>query len=124
VRINDRGPFVKDRIIDLSHAAATNLSIPGVADALLVPVSMPRTRAEFNFAVQVGIYPNQEQANGIRDMMASKYGTAKVILRDGVPQMWRVIVGSEPTAELARSLGEKLHSEMNVDYFVVAVDDD
>ena len=25
VRINDRGPFIKDRIIDLSHAAASEL---------------------------------------------------------------------------------------------------
>jgi rare lipoprotein A len=123
VRINDRGPFVRDRIIDLSHAAATTLSITGVADALLVSVSTPRTRALLNFAVQVGIYPTQQEADGIRNTMASNYGTAKVILRDGDPQTWRVIVGSEPTPELAASLGEKLHNEMNVDYFVVAADD-
>ncbi len=30
VRINDRGPFAKDRIIDLSHAAARVLGISGV----------------------------------------------------------------------------------------------
>jgi hypothetical protein len=35
-----------------------------------------------------------------------------------------VIVGSEPTPELAASLGEKLHTEMNIDYFVVAADDE
>jgi rare lipoprotein A len=31
VRINDRGPFKRDRIIDLSHAAAKKLRISGVA---------------------------------------------------------------------------------------------
>jgi rare lipoprotein A len=29
VRINDRGPFVKSRVIDLSHAAAVQLGITG-----------------------------------------------------------------------------------------------
>jgi len=31
VKVNDRGPFVKDRIIDLSRAAARKLNIAGVA---------------------------------------------------------------------------------------------
>ena len=31
VRINDRGPFVRDRVIDLSHAAARQLEPLGVA---------------------------------------------------------------------------------------------
>jgi rare lipoprotein A len=35
VRINDRGPFVKSRIIDLSHAAAVRLGMTGVAPVTL-----------------------------------------------------------------------------------------
>ena len=31
VKVNDRGPFVKDRVIDLSRAAARKLGIGGVA---------------------------------------------------------------------------------------------
>jgi rare lipoprotein A len=37
VRINDRGPFVKSRIIDLSHAAAARL---GITDGGLAPVTL------------------------------------------------------------------------------------
>jgi len=37
VRINDRGPFVKSRIIDLSHAAAARL---GITDGGVAPVSL------------------------------------------------------------------------------------
>ena len=37
VRINDRGPFVKSRVIDLSHAAAVQL---GMTDGGLVPVTL------------------------------------------------------------------------------------
>ena len=43
VRINDRGPFVKSRIIDLSHAAAARLGITGdgVAPVTLELVDTP-----------------------------------------------------------------------------------
>jgi len=37
VRINDRGPFAKSRVIDLSHAAAVQL---GMTDGGLVPVTL------------------------------------------------------------------------------------
>lgn len=32
VTVNDRGPFHKDRLLDLSHAAAKRLGVSGVAD--------------------------------------------------------------------------------------------
>jgi rare lipoprotein A len=43
VRINDRGPFVKSRVIDLSHAAAVQLGITdgGVALVILEVVEAP-----------------------------------------------------------------------------------
>jgi rare lipoprotein A len=41
VRINDRGPFVKSRIIDLSHAAAVRLGMTGVTPVTLEVVETP-----------------------------------------------------------------------------------
>ncbi|HXA04256.1 MAG TPA: septal ring lytic transglycosylase RlpA family protein [Bryobacteraceae bacterium] len=43
VRINDRGPFVKSRVIDLSHAAAVQLGMTdgGVALVILEVVETP-----------------------------------------------------------------------------------
>jgi len=41
VRINDRGPFVKSRVIDLSHAAAVQLGITGLAPVTLEVVETP-----------------------------------------------------------------------------------
>jgi rare lipoprotein A len=43
VRINDRGPFVKSRIIDLSHAAAVRLGMTdgGVAPVIVEVVAFP-----------------------------------------------------------------------------------
>jgi rare lipoprotein A (peptidoglycan hydrolase) len=45
VRINDRGPFIRGRIIDLSHPAAEHLDIMGVGLARVrvqvIPAPMP-----------------------------------------------------------------------------------
>jgi rare lipoprotein A (peptidoglycan hydrolase) len=71
VRINDRGPFVEGRIIDLSRAAATFLGIvgPGTAPVRLEVLPAPAP-AERVFAVQVGAFVKQENAvkvqNGLR----------------------------------------------------------
>jgi len=121
VRINDRGPFVSGRIIDLSHAAAGRLQMDGIAEVSVQIVSTPRTRGEVNFAVQIGTFENQQDAERIRGMMAMKYGIARTIFRDGNPETWRVIVGSEPTIRLAESLGERLRP---ADYFIVAIDNE
>ena len=44
VRINDRGPFVKNRVIDLSRAAAKQIGMwgPGTARVRLTVISRPR----------------------------------------------------------------------------------
>jgi rare lipoprotein A len=44
VRINDRGPFVRDRIIDLTPAAAKALGFSGITDVSLTIVSASDTR--------------------------------------------------------------------------------
>jgi rare lipoprotein A len=124
VRINDRGPFVKGRIIDLSHAAAQVLKIDGIAEVSIKILSVPATRAILTYSVQAGLYADKEEAERVREALAAKYGSAKIILRDGDPQTWRVLVGSEPTVEIADSLGQKLQSDTGMDYFVVALDSD
>ena len=47
VRVNDRGPFVKGRVIDLSRAAAERLGIvrAGVVRVKVEPVGSPTRRA-------------------------------------------------------------------------------
>jgi len=51
VRINDRGPFVHDRIIDLSYTAADKLGIVNNGGAEVV-VEMDRTRMRYTSPVQ------------------------------------------------------------------------
>ncbi len=66
LRINDRGPFLKGRILDLSQEAARRLDLigPGVAPVRVEVVSIPEGAAARTgrWAVQVGSFSNPDGA--------------------------------------------------------------
>jgi rare lipoprotein A len=126
VRINDRGPFVPERIIDLSHAAARRLGIAvrGVARVALQIVSTPLVNVRGIFAVQVGAFRDQENARRTRGLMERAYGTARIVVRHRDTDLWAVLVGelpSETEAEAQATAILKLHHEIE-GAFVVRVD--
>jgi len=126
VRIIDRGPFVGGRIIDLSHAAAEKIDLigPGVAkvrlDIISAPPPMPEAAAFY--AVQVGAFADQERAEHVRQAMQEQYGNARLVLRQGNPPLWRVLVGREPSEPAAEELEQKLGGEAD-HCFIVRADD-
>jgi rare lipoprotein A len=120
VRINDRGPFVKDRIIDLSHAAAEDISMPGIAEVSLQVIHIPPTRSADEFAVQVGAFSRRSEADQLRAHLQGKYGIATLIYRDR-DRIWCVLVGIEPTVDRASALAEQLGKE-DTPGFVVRID--
>ena len=122
VRINDRGPFVQGRIIDLSHAAAQTISMAGIANVRLQVISIPPTRTADLSAVQIQTFTQRSDAERVRTEMAQKYGSASARFRPG-DQTWRVLVGLEPTMEGANALAQKLDKEAGP-AFVVLVDSD
>jgi rare lipoprotein A len=110
VRITDRGPFIDGRIIDLSHAAARAIELigPGVTDVRLEILSMPAARSSGVFAVQVGAFRDKANAERECARLAAKYGATKLVFREGNPSLWRVLVGSERTADGADELRRKI----------------
>ncbi len=79
VRINDRGPYVKGRRIDLSHRAASALGMidPGTApvriDVLSVRSRRPFASTRYRYYVQVGLFTNRAAAQRLRDSLAPTY---------------------------------------------------
>ena len=106
VRINDRGPFVDGRIIDLSHAAARAVGMigPGIARVRLEILSAPAADQAY-YGVQVGAFRNKENAEGLRRAMAGKYGRARLVERADTPGVWHVVVGMEPTEQARLRFG-------------------
>jgi rare lipoprotein A len=125
LRITDRGPFVGNRIIDVSHAAAKALEMigPGTVQVRVEILSMPETMRTVGYAVQVGAFREKANAERQRIRMAAKYGAAKVVFRDGQPGLWRVLVGAERTEEKADALRVKIREESGErNAFVVRLD--
>jgi len=113
VRIIDRGPFIDGRIIDLSHAAAREIEMigPGVARVLIEVIRTPPNVTPALFAVQVGAFRNKGSAEGLRQRMADRYGAARLLQRPENPDIWRVLVGAEPTEEAAGQLAARIRQD-------------
>ncbi len=122
VRINDRGPFVEGRIIDLSHAAAREIQMlgPGTANVRVRITSLPNAIPDGYFAVQTGAFRERANAERQRQAIERSYGSARLLLR-GDPPLWRVLAGHASTIADASALAARIQAESGP-AFVVRVD--
>ncbi len=124
VRIIDRGPFIDGRIIDLSHAAAEAIDLigPGVAPVRLDVLAIAEIPPADNwYAVQAGAFADKSRAERLRDQLDREYGPARLVMRDGSPTLWRVLVGSVQTQDAADDLARRIRREAG-NAFVVRLD--
>ena len=99
VRINDRGPFVSNRIIDLSYAAAKDIGMVGTGTAPVelevlgfdkLVQTLPKTAGSSvkqqvvldNFAVQIGSFRRYQGAVITRDRNALVDGRYKAAIKE------------------------------------------
>jgi len=114
VRINDRGPFVEGRIIDLSYAAARNLDmvdegviwakVEVLGDNLpqVLPVGGP-------FAVQVGSFASRDNAQNVaRTLKRSYKGVYITVMETRSARYYRVRVGKFSTRQEAENVAKHL----------------
>ena len=81
VRINDRGPFVKNRIIDLSYAAARALDMigPGTAPVRIeVLPGLSPPPAALRFSVQAGSFVSRDNAESMRRELARQFPDVQI----------------------------------------------
>ena len=74
------------------------------------------------FAIQIGAYRDKDRAERIRKEYETLFGSARLVLRTGSPDLWRVLVGSESTLDGANALLAKI-LERTHPAFVVRVDE-
>ena len=124
VRVIDRGPFIQGRLIDLSKAAARQIDLlgPGIGtvrlEVIAAPVDIPSN--DF-YAVQVGAFSVEGNAERARLRYAERFGNAQLALKQGATPLWRVLVGKEPSIQAAQQLATVLSAE-NKQVFVVRLD--
>ncbi len=143
VRINDRGPFVKGRIIDLSYGAAKRIGLlgPGVGSVKLIILGMqvgvwnspvgrspilrvPNIR-QGAFTVQIGAFTNRQNALSIADRLKTLFRYVEVVpvkkATEKGETIFRVRVSRSKTLGQANLVRDKLKRFGFEEAFVVSL---
>jgi len=139
--INDRGPFVRGRILDCSYGAAKALGFAGAGlarvrievleegrerprrspppgEILIAPGAPAGTVLDGTFTVQAGAFTSEANATRFRDQLSRAFGDAYVIkFRD----FYRVRVGHLGTEDEAEGLRRRIQKN-NIESFVTRND--
>ncbi|HKY72103.1 MAG TPA: septal ring lytic transglycosylase RlpA family protein [Nitrospira sp.] len=122
VRINDRGPFAKGRVLDLSYAGAHRLGMlgHGTDQIELRVIGFQGRTSDMGFLrVQIGSFAEQRNAALLlqRAQRVYKGGRIQVVdLPDG--RRYRVQVGEFVSENQAETAAAKLEADLAVQSFV------
>jgi rare lipoprotein A len=141
VPINDRGPFVKGRVIDLSYAAAKEIDLldAGLADVKIIAlakeagrlksggvstplVELPRLE-QGEFTVQVGAFESKENALNLAERLKViyKYVSVAVCLDGKGRNLYRVQVSKSKSLSDAGKVEKRLEDMGFMDAFIVRI---
>lgn len=124
VRVNDRGPFVDDRIIDLSYNAARSLGVvgPGTArvrlEALGSVAGSRQGDLSGNFYIQVGAFQQESSARAMVQALRNRNLGGRTFFSDSLG-LWRVQAGPFTSLTRAEDVADSL-SGLYPGAFVVA----
>jgi len=125
VRVTDRGPFVDNRIIDLSLAAAREIESvgPGVVHVRIEVLGNVDVTVGF-FTVQVGAFKDRANAERLRDRLMNSYSPIFIQSYDsGEGTFFRVRVGKVSGEDAAREFGEQLRAKEGFTPIVLRLDE-
>jgi rare lipoprotein A len=116
VAINDRGPFAKGRIIDLSHAAADTIGMiaPGTAPVRVEvvdagPHKIQTIRESLDYTLQLGSFAELQNARLLRDQLAQSFSDVAVVplyMKETI--YYRVQVGTFSNRAAAEAQAQRL----------------
>lgn len=110
LKVNDRGPFVKERIIDVSYAAAQMLGMWGKGTApVKVEVVNLAIEPVLRFALQVGSFTDETNAQRLAEQLRKSFENVYVAAAETLTEKYyRVRVGQFDTRDAALVIAEKL----------------
>jgi rare lipoprotein A len=129
VRINDRGPFIDGRVIDLSLLAAQKLEMvrAGIVSVKLeilktgdnagVPVASPSSPSSNSpsapiYGVQVGAFGNKQSAEDLKSRLEKKYPSVSIeTFSADAATIYRVRIGRQADLQAAQRLADELRKE-------------
>ncbi len=142
VRINDRGPFVKGRIIDLSRAVAEEIDLigPGVVDVKIVALGKEVGKLKSDkgattplleladlktgaFTIQIGAFSDKKNAFEVADRLGKVFDYIHVAVQrdNGYKTLYKVHVSMSETLSKAGQVEKKLREMGFTEAFVVRI---
>ncbi|GJL57389.1 MAG: lipoprotein, RlpA family [Nitrospirales bacterium] len=131
VHINDRGPFIQGRIIDLSYGAARELAMiaRGTENVSLTVLEsnnassgqMSRRESD-SYWVQVGSFTSLTQAVALHERLADHYPNMRLTTVDLPSGQWhRVQVGTFFSRQKAKIVAIELEKQFDLDPLLIQV---
>ncbi|MFC2156224.1 septal ring lytic transglycosylase RlpA family protein [Acidobacteriota bacterium] len=113
VRINDRGPFVKGRIIDMSFAGAKALDMvgPGVVPVRVETLPHLSPKSTQRFVVQISSYIKISNARDLKRSLQKRYDNVAITtFRKDKQYFYRVRINAESQDD-AKKILKRLQSD-------------
>lgn len=112
VRVNDRGPFVGNRVLDLSYGAAKELGFVAQGTMRVKIETLDVIQDSAHYTVQAAIFSEEENARMLKDRLSKKYEVITIVpFETNVSRLYRVRIGSYATEERAEVIAGKLTLE-------------
>lgn len=141
MRINDRGPFVKGRIIDLSYASAKEIGLigPGIVDVRVTALGKvmgqqeskngPKPLVELKeiekgeFTVQIGAFKDKNNARRLADRLKVIFDYVNITkyMDENTVTLFRLHVSKSTTLTQAGKLEKKLEDMGFTGAFIVRI---
>lgn len=133
VKVNDRGPFIRGRILDLSKAAAERLGMLGTGTAEIriravdindKPVTLDPAEDQRNpYTIQVAALRDAQNVQRLREILEADFGavTLQESVSSGGVSVHRVRVGSYTSREEAEKAAQQISKRLKdrgVDPFI------
>jgi len=122
VTVNDRGPFVKTRVIELSFGAAKELGFAAQGMATVKIETLEPVDGGAQYTVQAAIFTEEESARMLKDRLSKKFEQVSIVpFETGLGKLFRVRIGSYNTEERAELIASKLKLD-GMEPFVIRKD--
>lgn len=120
VRINDRGPFVEGRDIDLSYAAAKVLGMigPGVVPVTIeVLKNLSPRQSSLKYSIQIGSFSKKTNAVDLKKKLGKRFGRVYIIeFKTGLHTYFRVRIKAN-----TRDGAEKIAARLQQNGYTVII---
>jgi rare lipoprotein A len=125
VRINDRGPFTKGRIIDVSQRAAQALGMigHGTDEVVLRVIGYHGLTKSGSLRIQVASFTDQEQAQRLAAQLQDYYERVQILMVElPLGRRYRLQVGPFASEAEAALVARELNARFHLDCFIVQDD--